>query len=230
MTAIDNNQHNTAQNATQDEVQDETHNTAKGTLYVVSAPSGAGKTSLLRSVLEQMPELKLSISHTTRQQRPGEEDGSDYHFVDVNSFRRMLEKQSFIEHAEVFGNFYGTSREWLEKQLIAGDDVILEIDWQGARQVRDLMPECRSIFILPPSKDELLKRLTGRGQDSDEVIQSRMASANTEIQHFDEYNYLVINDDFDLACQELLAIFTARRLRFDSQKVRQAPLIKDLLG
>lgn len=206
------------------------HDTAKGTLYVVSAPSGAGKTSLLKAVLARMPELELSISHTTRQQRPSEKDGLDYHFVSTEQFQKMLEEQSFIEHAEVFGNYYGTSKEWLESQLEAGNDVILEIDWQGARQVRQLMPECRSIFILPPSKDELLKRLTGRGQDSDEVIQSRMAAANTEIQHFAEYNYLVINDDFDVACDDLLAIFVARRLRLQSQQVRQTSLIKDLLG
>ena len=204
--------------------------TAKGTLYVVSAPSGAGKTSLLKAVLEQMPELKLSISHTTRQQRPGEVNGVDYHFVSVEEFQQMLEKEHFLEHAEVFGNFYGTSRVWLESQLEQGHDVILEIDWQGARQVRELMPECRSIFILPPSQDELLRRLTGRGQDSEDVIQSRMAAANQEIQHYDEYDYIVINDNFDLACQELAAIFTARRLRKDSQKIRQQALLKELLN
>lgn len=204
--------------------------TAKGTLYVVSAPSGAGKTSLLKAVLEQMPELKLSISHTTRQQRPGEVNGVDYHFVNVDEFKQMLEQKHFLEHAEVFGNYYGTSRVWLESQLEQGHDVILEIDWQGARQVRELMPECRSIFILPPSQDELLNRLKGRGQDSDEVIQSRMAAANREIQHYDEYDYIVINDNFEVACKELAAIFTARRLRRDSQKVRQQALLKELLN
>jgi guanylate kinase len=204
--------------------------TAKGTLYVVSAPSGAGKTSLLKAVLAQIPELKLSISHTTRQQRPGETNGQDYHFVSLEEFQQMLDKKSFLEHAKVFDNYYGTSREWLEEQLEQGHDVILEIDWQGARQVRDLMPECRSIFILPPSQEELHNRLTGRGQDSEEVIQSRMAEANREIKHYDEYDYLVINDDFELACKELSAIFTARRLRFDSQVIRQQALLKDLLG
>ncbi|MCW8857860.1 MAG: guanylate kinase, partial [Kangiella sp.] len=146
---------------------------AKGTLYVVSAPSGAGKTSLLKAVLQKLPELKLSISHTTRPQRPGEQDGVDYHFVDQATFQKMLDEQQFLEHAKVFGNFYGTSREWLEKQLVEGHDVILEIDWQGARQVRELMPECRGIFILPPSREELSNRLTNRGQDSDEVIAKR---------------------------------------------------------
>ena len=201
-------------------------NTAKGTLYVVSAPSGAGKTSLLKSVLARMPELKLSISHTTRQQRPGETDGQDYHFVSVEAFKQMLDQESFLEHAEVFGNYYGTSQVWLESQLELGH----EIDWQGARQVRKLMPECRSIFILPPSQEELHNRLTGRGQDSEEVIQSRMAAANREITHYDEYDYLVINDDFELACTELSAIFTARRLRRESQQVRQKALLDELLS
>ncbi len=205
-------------------------NTAKGTLYVVSAPSGAGKTSLLKSVLARMPELKLSISHTTRQQRPGETDGQDYHFVSVEAFKQMLDQESFLEHAEVFGNYYGTSQVWLESQLELGHDVVLEIDWQGARQVRKLMPECRSIFILPPSQEELHNRLTGRGQDSEEVIQSRMAAANREITHYDEYDYLVINDDFELACTELSAIFTARRLRRESQQVRQKALLDELLS
>ena len=206
------------------------NNTAKGTLYVVSAPSGAGKTSLLKAVLARMPELKLSISHTTRQQRPGETDGQDYHFVSIEEFKQMLEQESFLEHAEVFGNYYGTSRVWLEGQLELGHDVVLEIDWQGARQVRKLMPECRSIFILPPSQEELHNRLTGRGQDSEEVIQSRMAAANREIKHYDEYDYLVINDDFELACTELSAIFTARRLRRKSQQVRQKALLDELLS
>ncbi len=205
-------------------------NTAKGTLYVVSAPSGAGKTSLLKSVLARMPELKLSISHTTRQQRPGETDGQDYHFVSVEAFKQMLDQESFLEHAEVFGNYYGTSQVWLESQLELGHDVVLEIDWQGARQVRKLMPECRSIFILPPSQEELHNRLTGRGQDSEEVIQSRMAAANREITHYDEYDFLVINDDFELACTELSAIFTARRLRRESQQVRQKALLDELLS
>ncbi|RDX36604.1 guanylate kinase [Kangiella sp. HD9-110m-PIT-SAG07] len=208
----------------------QTQNTAKGTLYVVSAPSGAGKTSLLKAVLHNMPELKLSISHTTRQQRPGETNGQDYHFVSVEAFQQMLEKNEFLEHAEVFGNYYGTSQVWLESQLEQGHDVVLEIDWQGARQVRDLMPECRSIFILPPSQDELLNRLTGRGQDSEDVIQSRMAAANREIQHYDEYDYLLINDDFEIACKELASIFSARRLRLESQQVRQRALLQELLS
>lgn len=205
-------------------------NIAKGTLYVVSAPSGAGKTSLLKAVLQRMPELKLSVSHTTRAQRPGEENGKHYHFVSEAEFKAMLEQANFIEHAQVFGNFYGTSRLWLEEQLQAGHDVILEIDWQGAQQVRKLMPECRSIFILPPSKQELLNRLTGRGQDSDEVIQKRMAAAHQEMIHYNEYDYLVINDDFDKACDHLQAIFQARRLTLNSQQLRQQELIADLLN
>ena len=203
---------------------------AKGTLYVVSAPSGAGKTSLLKAVLQKLPELKVSISHTTRPQRPGEQDGVDYHFVDQATFQQMLEEQRFLEHAQVFDNFYGTSRDWLEAQLVDGHDVILEIDWQGARQVRKLMPESCGIFILPPSREELLSRLTNRGQDSDEVIARRMAAATAEMKHYDEYDYVVINDDFETACDELAAIFTARRLRIESQKVRQQHLIQNLLS
>lgn len=210
--------------------QSNTHFIAKGTLYVVSAPSGAGKTSLLKAVLEKMPELKLSISHTTRAQRPGEEDGKDYHFVSTEQFKAMLKEDSFLEHAEVFGNFYGTSKLWLEQQLAQGHDVILEIDWQGARQVRKLMPQCKSIFILPPSKQELLHRLTGRGQDSEQVIAKRMNAAHAEIVHYDEYDYLVINDDFEIACKELSAIFMARRLKITSQKIRQQHLISELLN
>lgn len=203
---------------------------AKGTLYVVSAPSGAGKTSLLKAVLQKLPELKLSISHTTRPQRPGEQDGVDYHFVDQATFQQMLDEQRFLEHAQVFDNFYGTSRDWLEQQLVEGHDVILEIDWQGARQVHKLMPESSGIFILPPSREELLNRLTNRGQDSDEVIAKRMAAATAEMKHYDEYDYVVINDNFDVACAELEAIFTARRLQIESQKVRQHHLINDLLS
>ncbi|MBD3654844.1 guanylate kinase [Kangiella sp.] len=203
---------------------------AKGTLYVVSAPSGAGKTSLLKAVLRKLPELKVSISHTTRPQRPGEQDGVDYHFVDQTTFQQMLNESRFLEHAQVFDNFYGTNRDWLDAQLIEGHDVILEIDWQGARQVRQLMPESCSIFILPPSRQELLSRLTNRGQDSDDVIAKRMAAATAEMKHYDEYDYLVINDDFDTACNELAAIFTARRLRIESQKVRQHHLINNLLS
>lgn len=203
---------------------------AKGTLYVVSAPSGAGKTSLLKVVLQQLPELKLSISHTTRSMREGEQDGLDYHFTSIEQFEAMLKEGSFLEHANVFGNYYGTCQAWLESQLVAGHDVVLEIDWQGAQQVRKLMPDCRSIFILPPSKRELLNRLTGRGQDSEQVIKGRMDAANAEMQHFDEYDYLVINDDFETASVELAAIFTARRLRIASQRIRQAELLEDLLN
>ncbi|AUD79812.1 guanylate kinase [Kangiella profundi] len=203
---------------------------AKGTLYVVSAPSGAGKTSLLKAVLRKLPELKVSISHTTRPQRPGEQDGVDYHFIDQTTFQQMLTEHRFLEHAQVFDNFYGTSRDWLEAQLVDGHDVILEIDWQGARQVRKLMPESCGIFILPPSREELLSRLTNRGQDSDEVIARRMAAATAEMKHYDEYDYVVINDDFDIACDELAAIFTARRLRIESQKIRQHHLINNLLS
>ncbi|WP_251358585.1 guanylate kinase [Kangiella sp. TOML190] len=203
---------------------------AVGTLYVVSAPSGAGKTSLLKAVLAQMPELKLSVSTTTRAQRPGEEDGVDYNFVALEKFQAMLEQDAFLEHAQVFGNYYGTSRWWLEEQLAQGQDVILEIDWQGAEQVRHLMPACRSIFILPPSKTALQERLNHRGQDSEAVIASRMQAARNEMQQYASYDFLIINDDFDTAKNELAAIFVAERQRVQQQELRYRELINELLS
>ncbi|MRX27920.1 guanylate kinase [Kangiella sp. HZ709] len=201
-----------------------------GILYVVSAPSGAGKTSLLKAVLNELPTLKLSVSTTTRQQRPGEEDGIHYNFVSVEEFKSMLKQDAFLEHAEVFGNFYGTSQWWLEEQLADGQDVVLEIDWQGAQQVREIMPDCRSIFILPPSKEELYSRLTNRGQDSEEVIAGRMQAANNEIQHYAEYDYVIINDDFAVAKEELKSIFMAQAQRLEVQQVKHQELIEDLLS
>ncbi len=201
-----------------------------GILYVVSAPSGAGKTSLLKAVLNELPTLKLSVSTTTRQQRPGEENGIHYNFVSVEEFKSMLKQDAFLEHAEVFGNFYGTSQWWLEEQLADGQDVVLEIDWQGAQQVRKIMPDCRSIFILPPSKEELYSRLTNRGQDSEEVIAGRMQAANNEIQHYAEYDYVIINDDFAVAKEELKSIFMAQAQRLEVQQVKHQELIEDLLS
>ncbi len=201
-----------------------------GTLYVVSAPSGAGKTSLLKAVLSEMPELKLSVSTTTRVQRPGEEDGVDYNFVSLEKFQSMLQQEAFLEHAEVFGNYYGTSRWWLEEQLAQGQDVILEIDWQGAEQVRQLMPACRSIFILPPSKAALQQRLNHRGQDSAEVIASRMQAARNEMRQYANYDFLIINDDFDTAKNELAAIFVAERQKVQQQEARHKQLIEELLN
>ncbi len=200
-----------------------------GTLYTVSAPSGAGKTSLLKALLEQRPELRVSVSHTTRQMRPGEQDGVNYHFVTEQAFLSMLERAEFLEHARVFGNLYGTSQLWVQDQLDAGTDVILEIDWQGAAQVRRLMPATRAIFILPPSRAALEERLTARGQDDAATIARRLQEAVQEMSHYVEADYLVINRDFDAALRELDAIFTSERLRTDPQQRRHAKLLRALL-
>ena len=203
----------------------------QGTLYIISAPSGAGKSSLLRAVLETSgEELALSVSHTTRDPRPGEVDGQDYHFVDTATFREMIAADDFLEHAEVFDNFYGTSRAGVQAQLAAGQDVILEIDWQGARQVRRLMPGCVGIFILPPSREALRERLQGRGQDEETVIERRMRDAVSEMSHYDEYDYLIINDDFRQAQDALASILRSRRLRLDAQAGRHGALLAALLA
>ena len=202
-----------------------------GTLYIISAPSGAGKSSLLRALLEGKQEsVQLSVSHTTRAPRAGEIDGRDYHFTDVAGFRAMQEDGAFLEHAQVFDNFYGTSRQSVLDQLQAGNDVILEIDWQGARLIREQLPEAVSIFILPPSRDALQQRLQDRGQDDDAIIARRMRDAISEMSHFDEYDYLVINDDFDEARDELASILRSRRLRLPVQRQRQAALLAALLA
>ncbi|MCG7899901.1 MAG: guanylate kinase [Candidatus Thiodiazotropha lotti] len=202
---------------------------ATGTLYILSAPSGAGKTSLLKSLRQQDGALKVSISHTTRPMRPGEEDGKDYHFIGQEAFQAMIGAAAFLEHAEVFGNFYGTSESEVRAQLDAGDDTVLEIDWQGARQVRKRFPEAVSIFILPPSPEALYERLSARGQDSEEVIQGRMQQAVSEMSHYAEFDYLVINDDFDTALAELAAIVAAQRLRLVAQSERHSEQITALL-
>lgn len=207
-----------------------TETAAHGTLYVVSAPSGAGKTSLVGALLSSLDQVAVSVSHTTRAPRPGEQDGRNYHFVDAATFRGMIADNAFLEHAQVFDNHYGTSRASILDQLAAGVDVILEIDWQGARQVRAAMPECRSIFILPPSRAALEERLRGRGQDSDEVIARRMRDAVTEMEHWQEYDYLVVNDRFEEALAELRAVFLARRLRREVQAARHAALLRSLLA
>ena len=203
---------------------------ARGTLYTVSAPSGAGKTSLVAALVERNPTLTVSVSHTTRPMRPGEQDGVNYHFVAREAFLAMLEQAAFLEHAEVFGNLYGTSQLWVEEQLAAGTDVILEIDWQGARQVKRLMPDTRSIFILPPSRDTLRERLTSRGQDDDTVIQRRMAQAEQEMSHYIESDFLILNLDFDRARAELQAIVDCHRLRTSVQAQRLAATLQDLLN
>ena len=200
-----------------------------GNLFMVCAPSGAGKTSLVAALLERHPEIHLSISSTTRPRREGETDGQHYHFVDTETFQKRVRENAFLEHAEVFGNHYGTSRSEVEPYLGRDQDVLLEIDWQGARQVRTAMPRARSIFILPPSVDELERRLRQRGQDSDEIIARRMAQARDEISRHNEFEYVVINDDFEQAITDLEAIIGAEKLRLQVQSVRHAPLIEALL-
>ena len=182
---------------------------SKPALYIVSAPSGAGKTSLLKAVRSQLSELKVAVSHTTRDARPGEIDGEHYHFVSKQEFQKIQEDGNFLEHAKVFGNFYGTSTQSVDDVLAAGNSVVLEIDWQGAQQVRKIYPQAISIYILPPSIGELENRLSARGQDSDEVIKGRMNQAQSEISHYDEYQYLIINDDIDEAIQMLANVFSA---------------------
>lgn len=204
--------------------------TQLGTLYVISAPSGAGKTSLVKALLAQDQQVRVSVSHTTRPMRPGETDGEDYNFVSMETFNAMIEKGQFLEYADVFTNKYGTSRLWVEKQLQQGVDVILEIDWQGAQQIRKQMPECSSLFILPPSTTELRQRLTGRGTDSAEVINHRMSEALSEMSHYGEYQYLLINDNFDTALQQLQAVFTAQRLKLASQQQKHAQMLTELLS
>ena len=179
-----------------------------GNLYIVSAPSGAGKTSLLAEVRSSLPDLKVAISHTTRNIRPGEVDGEHYHFISKNDFLSMVEGDDFLEHAEVFGNYYGTSKQSVSTMLDSGHSVVLEIDWQGAQQVRQFYPNAISIFILPPTIDELENRLRARGQDSDEIIAGRMNEARSEISHYHEYQYLVINDDMSAAVKQVINIFS----------------------
>ncbi|MDI5987342.1 guanylate kinase [Halomonas sp. M4R5S39] len=203
---------------------------AQGTLFIVSAPSGAGKTSLVRELIESLDGLRVSVSHTTRQRRPGEVDGVNYHFVDVPGFEAMIERGEFFEYARVFDNYYGTSRPAVESMLAAGQDVILEIDWQGARQVRSQLPEAVSIFILPPSRSELEHRLASRGTDEHAVIARRMREAVKEMSHHDEYDYLVINDDFTTALRELQSLVIARRLTLARVRERHGPLLAALLS
>ena len=200
-----------------------------GKLYIISAPSGAGKTSLVKQLITDLDNLTVSVSHTTRQMRDGEEHGRDYFFVSVNEFKGMIEQQAFLEHAQVFDNFYGTAQKTVEDSLAADLDVILEIDWQGAQQIKKMIPESQSIFILPPSIDVLQQRLKGRGQDSDEIIARRMRDAVTEMRHYAEFDYLVVNDDFQQAQAELKSIVTANRLVKDRQQQQLADLLPGLL-
>lgn len=201
----------------------------QGTLFVLSAPSGAGKTSLMRELRTRMDGFSVSVSHTTRSPRPGEQHGIDYFFVSHEDFQRMVDEDAFLEHASVFDNRYGTARATVDTQLGTGCDVLLEIDWQGARQVKKLLPQCRSIFILPPSRHALQERLKGRGQDDEAIIARRMHDAVAEMSHYAEYDYLVVNDDFETALQEVRSIVVTHRLETARQAARAADLLEDLL-
>ena len=202
----------------------------RGLLMVVSAPSGAGKTSLVAALIEADPQLRLSVSYTTRAPRPGETDGEHYHFVDQERFERMVGEGAFVEYARVFDRAYGTAAAELDATLGRGRDLLLEIDWQGAQQVRERFPEALSVFVVPPSLAALEERLRGRGQDSDAVIAERMAKARAELSHYGEYDFLVVNDRFEQALAELRCILAAARLRRPRQAHRQAALLRELLG
>ena len=203
---------------------------ATGTLYIVSAPSGAGKTSLVKALIEQIDTLRVSVSHTTRAMRPGETDGVNYHFTRREDFLEQVGRGDFLEHAEVFGNLYGTSQSTVERTLAAGHDLILEIDWQGAQQVRRALPQARSIFILPPSSAALQDRLSNRGQDSDDVIAGRMTQAIDEMSHYVEYDYIVINDDFHTALDDMKSILRCGRLTLAHQQNLNVQLLTALLS
>jgi guanylate kinase len=201
-----------------------------GLLLVVSAPSGAGKTSLVNALVASDPNIVVSVSHTTRARRGAERDGEDYFFIDTAEFTRMRDAGDFLEHALVFGNSYGTSRGVVEQQLSSGRDVLLEIDWQGAQQIRSVFPSAISLFILPPSRDALLERLRRRGQDNDDAIKKRSKEAVVEMSHHPEYDYLIVNDRFDDAVADLVAIIRAERLKLPRQAKRHARLLADLLS
>ncbi len=202
----------------------------QGTLFIISAPSGAGKTSLVGEILSRSDNIQASVSHTTRERRSGEEDGVNYHFVTQSEFLKMVDEDSFLEHAEVFGNHYGTSESWVRMTLELGIDVILEIDWQGARQVKLLVPEAQSIFILPPSRQALQERLRLRGQDDPGVIEGRMNAAVAEMSHYVESDFLVVNKDFDQALDELQFIVVSQRLRTARQQRILSGMLKNLLN
>jgi guanylate kinase len=199
-----------------------------GTLFVISAPSGAGKTTLVKLLLEQDSQIRHSVSYTTRAPRVGEQDGREYHFVDIATFAGMRDRGEFLEWAEVHGNFYGTSRVRLEEQMAKGDDMLLEIDWQGARQVKGCFPDAVGVFILPPSLAELERRLRARGTDGDEVIGRRMAAALGEMRHVGEFDFVIINKDLDIALADLVAAVRAARLRFPRQRARYAGVFRFL--
>jgi guanylate kinase len=199
-----------------------------GNLFIVCAPSGAGKTSLVNALLEREPDIELSVSYTTRPPRNGELDGREYRFVSREAFLAMASRGEFLESAEVHGNFYGTSQAWINARRAEGKDILLEIDWQGAAQVRRLIPDAVGIFILPPSPEALRKRLEGRGQDSPEVIERRLAAAREEVAHVEEFDYVIINQNFDVAVADLVGIVRAQRLRLAVQLERHRDLINRL--
>jgi len=200
----------------------------EGILLIVSAPSGAGKTSLVEALLESDPSLRVAVSYTTRKPRPGERDGIHYHFVDEPTFLEMVQRGAFLEHAEVFGNRYGTAEGSVREELAAGRDLLLEIDWQGARQVRKRFAAAVSLYVLPPSAGALEERLRGRGQDSEQVVAERMRQARSEMSHFGEYDYLVVNDRFSDALDDLKSILRAERLRRERAAARLAQILSGL--
>lgn len=201
-----------------------------GNLYIVAAPSGAGKTTLVRRLLAEDSAIRLSISYTTRAPRTGEENGREYHFVDIATFKTMIAQGDFLEWAEVHGNFYGTSKSWISSEMAAGRDVLLEIDWQGAQQVRQHFPQAIGVFILPPSLEVLAQRLRGRGTDAEEVIARRLAAAGEEMRHVGEFDYVIINDDLEQALADLLAVSRATRLTFAQQQQRYTQLFSQLIS
>jgi guanylate kinase len=202
----------------------------RGRLFVIAAPSGAGKTSLVRALLTQEPALHLSVSHTTRAQRPNEADGREYHFDTVENFRALIARGEFLEHAQVFDNLYGTSRVFVEQRLAAGQDVVLEIDWQGARQVRSALPGCVTIFILPPSRPALAQRLATRGTDAPQVIERRLRDAAADMSHYAEFDYVIVNDDFAHAVHDLRRIVAGDAQDLSSRRPQLAPLLSELLA
>jgi len=208
--------------------------TAPGNLFILSAPSGAGKSSLIKALLEQGKKessrtMQVSVSHTTRDPRPGENNGEHYHFISVNNFKKQIKQNAFYEFAEVFGNYYGTSEAAIDEQLAQGIDVFLDIDWQGAQQVRMKKPSVTTIFISPPSRKELENRLRGRGQDNEEVIANRMAQAQSECSHFQEFDYIVINDNFEQALIDLTTIVNNQRLKRSQQVAQHKVLLEELI-